>query len=306
MKSANLRLGLECNEDCLFCTVANDNEFDMATNEVKKTILRLSKGGIRRLTLTGGEPTLRKDLLELIAYAKKTNIKIIDLQTNAVKLADEDYLLKLKNAGLNYITFGFPSHKKEIYNYLTQSQFYEKAMLGIKNSLKHKIFSVVYHVINKKNYKDLIEFIKFIQSISLKIGFAFAFLRPNGNTLKNLHLVPKLTEIEIYIYEMLSYLKSKNIYCQLEGVPLCYMQGFENRSAETWRMMQSAVKYVSEGKLKHKSLHENINQNLKRKSSICKLCQLNGICAGVWKEYADLHGTNELFPFFSKVEGSNG
>jgi len=306
MKTANIRLGLRCNENCLFCTVANDDESNMSTKEVKETIKGLSDAGNDRLTLTGGEPTLREDLIELIRYARSKNIEVVDLQTNGVKLADEHYLLGLKEAGLNYVTFGFPSHKKETYNHLTQSDCYEKALLGIKNCVKHKIPSSVYHVINKHNYHDLMGFIDFIQSISKEIEFAFAFLRPNGNTLKNPQIVPKLTEIELFIHEMFNHLRSKDINCLLEGVPLCYMQGFEVASAETWRMAQPPVDYISEGKTKHSSLHQFINSNLKAKSSRCRVCKINPFCAGVWKEYADLHGTNELFPIFSEVDFSNG
>ncbi len=297
-QSANLRLGSKCNENCLFCTVADDHEAEMTTEQIKNVINSLSKGGVTILIITGGEPTLRKDLPELINHARKSNIKTVDLQTNAVMLSDESCLLKLKRAGLNYVTVGFPSHKKEVYNYLTQSNFYEKAIEGINNCIKNNIQMAVYHVINKKNYKDVVDFIKFIQLVSAKIEFAFAFLRPNGNTLRNPHIVPKLTEIEVYLHEMFEYCKSKWIFSPLEGVPLCYMQGFENLSAETRRMMQPAVKYISGGKVQHKSLHRDINKCLKRKSVVCKLCQLNDICAGVWKEYADLYGVGELFPVF--------
>lgn len=306
MTSANLRLGLKCNEDCLFCTVANDNESNMPTNDVKRIILELSKNGTSRLTLTGGEPTLRVDLSELILYARGVGIDVVDLQTNGINLANENYLLELKKAGLNYITFGFPSHKEGVYNYLTKSKFYKKAVLGIKNSVKHGISSSIYHVINKENYKDIIDFIRFIHILSPEIEFAFAFLRPNGNTLRNPQIVPKLTEIEPYIHEMFTYLGSEGTHCLLEGVPLCYMQGFERFSAETWRMMQPAVNYVSEGRIKHSSLHQFIKNNLKRKSMVCRVCKLNPFCAGVWKEYADIHGTNELFPIFKGVNFSNG
>jgi MoaA/NifB/PqqE/SkfB family radical SAM enzyme len=301
MRSANLRLGLKCNENCLFCTVANDKESVMTTGQAKETVSGFARDGIKSLTITGGEPTLRPDLPELVKHARKSGIKRVDLQTNAVRLSDEAYLLTLKRAGLNYITVGFHSHKRETYNHLTQSVFYDSCLSGIRNAVKNNITLAVYHVINRENYKDTIDFIDFVRSISGGIEFAFAFLRPNGNTLKNPQIVPKLTEIETSIHEMLGYLESKGIPALLEGVPLCYMQGFEGRSAETWRMKQPAVRYASDGKTRHENLHEDINRNLKRKSDVCGICRLDGICAGVWMEYADLHGTGELFPVFSEV-----
>jgi len=300
---ANLRLGLKCNADCLFCTVANDEEETMTTAQVKNLISRYKKeSDIVRLTITGGEPTLREDLAEVIKFARSINIETIDLQTNAFLLADEEYLIKLKQAGLNFVTVGFPSHIKEKYNYLTKTKSYEKAASGLKNCVKHGLVVSIYHVINQENYKDLIGLIDFCLDLSKDMQFAFAFLRPNGNTLKNKFIVPKLSWMEPYIYEMLEYLKSKKIHALLEGVPLCYMQGFENKSAETHRMRIPAVKYLSEGKLTHDSLHDHILHNLKRKSEDCNICRLNEICAGVWQEYADIHGVDELFPVFHKVD----
>lgn len=306
MKSVNIRLGMQCNQNCLFCTVANDHEETMSTKQAKEKILFFLKQGTKRLTITGGEPTLRRDLVAIITYARKAGMEIVDLQTNAVLLFNDSYVRKLKEAGLNYITVGFSSHKEEIYNYLTQSKFYGCALGGMKNIIKHKIALSVYHVINRENYEDLLSFIDFCLDLSKDIIFAFAFLRPNGNTLSNKHIVPKLTEIELYVYQTLNYLKSKNIYALLEGVPLCYMQEFEKQSAETWRAMQPPVPYVSEGEVKHESLHKYINKRLKKKSPVCSVCKLNNVCVGVWEEYADIYGTGELFPLFNEVEGLNG
>ncbi len=298
MKTAVIRSNLECNMACLFCTAADDSSKKMSIEEIKGKIDGMSKEGIDRLMLTGGEPTLRADLSDIIVYALSAGIKLVDPQSNAIIFSNEDYVLKMKKAGLNFVTVGFPSHKKEKYNHLTASQFYTQAVRGINNLVKNEIDVCVYHVINSENYLDLEEFIDFIQAISKKISFAFAFLRPNGNTQRNKHLVPKLSQIELQLRKMFSYLQKKKISAVIEGVPLCYLDGFEINSVETRRLLRTPVPYISEDEVKHNSLYDDINTYLKKKNDSCKLCSLNSYCVGIWKEYAEIHGVLELYPLF--------
>lgn len=302
MKTAVIRSNLECNMDCLFCTAADDTSEKMSTEEIKGKIDGMSNQKIERLMLTGGEPTLRNDLPEIISYARSLGIRIIDLQSNSVLFSDEAYVKKMKLAGLNFVTVGFPSHKRDKYNLLTSSQFYDRAIKGIKNLTKHGIDICIYHVINKENYKDILGLIDFIQSISKSISFAFAFLRPNGNTQKNKHIVPKLSQIELDLRNMFLSLAEKKISSVLEGVPLCYMAGFETNSVETRRLLRAPVSYISEDEVKHDSLYDDINKHLKKKSDSCRICSLNEYCVGVWKEYAEIHGLLELYPLFIKPD----
>ncbi len=298
---ANLRLDLNCNADCLFCTVANDHEKKMTTNQAKNMLFSFKMNGFNRVTITGGEPTLRDDLIEILRCAKLNELKV-DLQTNAILLENKNLVKKIKKEKIYQFTIGFPSHIEKKYNYLTKTKAYKKALKGIKNCIELNAGIIsFYHVINKENYKDLIKFIEFSQKLSKDIIFAFAFLRPNGNTQKNKEIVPTLTEMKQHIYDMLKKTKNQNPPAMLEGVPLCFMKGYENKSAETYRLLEMApVNYSSEGKKQHEDIHMFIFKNLKKKSNKCNKCNLNKICAGVWQEYAEIHGLNELTPIKNK------
>jgi hypothetical protein len=60
--------------------------------------------GIPHITFTGGEPTLREDLPELIAHAE-ANGQVTGLMTDGLKLADEAYLNTLLQTGLDHLLF---------------------------------------------------------------------------------------------------------------------------------------------------------------------------------------------------------
>ena len=83
----DINIGYSCNEKCKFCyyiqTVKDRNtEKDLSTDEVKRRIQYIHNQGIQTLEFTGGEPTIRNDLAELIAYAKSLGFQSISMITN--------------------------------------------------------------------------------------------------------------------------------------------------------------------------------------------------------------------------------
>ena len=82
-----LELTYRCNLSCPYCYVGEErNKKELTTDEWKKVIDKCRKNYIPQLTFTGGEPTIRKDLIELIDYSKWF---ITRLNTNGVLLTKE-------------------------------------------------------------------------------------------------------------------------------------------------------------------------------------------------------------------------
>ncbi|MBU0758344.1 MAG: DUF362 domain-containing protein [Nanoarchaeota archaeon] len=300
-KVANLRLGLSCNQDCLFCTTGLDTDSTLSTVEAKKKIDKLKSMDVDGIFITGGEPTIRNDLLDIVIYAKNLNITEIGLQTNGVNLADNKYLKELVANGMTQVMVSLHSHDKEVSNKLTKSNNFKETIEALKNIAATNVKCSVSHVINKENYKDLINFVRYISQISTKFSFYFGFIRPNGNTGKHKYLVPKLCDIEVYISKVMKYCRKMGLHFSIEGIPLCYLSGFEKQSEEAQRKQRIAQIYMSGSEEGHDDLHRDINEKLKAKSKECRICTLNHVCPGVWKEYAEMHGVDELYPVFHKV-----
>jgi hypothetical protein len=80
------------------------------------------------------------------------------------------------------------------------------------------------------------------------------------------------------------------------------MQGFEEYSVEARRLFSKPVFYIG-SETSRSDTHQYIQATLKKKNERCTCCSLGEICSGVWKEYAEMYDTNELFPvFISKNE----
>ena len=99
-----------CNEDCAFCVVNGDNhdKFGLISlNETRRIIKSFVINGGKEIYITGGEPTLRNDLPEIIKFAQQFNaLRSISIITNGVRLADKKYLRNLiKSDRNNKISF---------------------------------------------------------------------------------------------------------------------------------------------------------------------------------------------------------
>jgi MoaA/NifB/PqqE/SkfB family radical SAM enzyme len=298
-----LRLGHNCNEKCLFCTVSLDNERELTTREAKDKMLLLKNEKVNYIIFTGGEPTVRPDLTELIKFAKNCGMET-ELQTNAVLLNEWSMAEKIVKAGVDNALVSLHSHKEEVSEKLTNSpKTFKRTLGGIRNLTKLCKNVKISHVINSMNYKDLSKFVVFIRKSFPQIYYIyFGFVRPNGSALRNKWVVPKISDIDLDVYKAFDCCKNSGMQFRAEGIPLCYMQGFEEHSAEVSRLVSEPLFYVGSETLRP-GAHEFIRTNLKRKDERCGYCSLNDICSGVWMEYANQYGTGELFPvFISKDE----
>jgi radical SAM protein with 4Fe4S-binding SPASM domain len=137
----DLALTYRCNDDCAHCYNARPRDFpEIPTQEWTKILDKLWTLGIPHVVFTGGEPTLRDDLPELVAHAEQ-NGQITGLNTNARRLSDEKYLLSLLEAGLDHVQITLESHDPEIHDAMVRRKgAWTQTVQGLKNALSSRLF----------------------------------------------------------------------------------------------------------------------------------------------------------------------
>lgn len=136
----DLALTYRCNNDCAHCYNARERNFgEMDTSAWKQVIDKVKGLGIPHVVFTGGEPTLREDLPELIKYAADQGL-VTGLNTNARRLRDPEYARKLADAGLDHIQITVESNDPEIHNQMVRSKAFEQTIAGLKNAISSKMF----------------------------------------------------------------------------------------------------------------------------------------------------------------------
>lgn len=133
-----LRISLteRCNLRCLYCMPEDGVELTpashlLSTEEVLRLARLFAAAGVNKVRLTGGEPTLRKDLVEIVRQlAAIDGIESIALTTNGITLARN--LSALKDAGLTHLNISLDTLRPERFLALTRRQGHGRVLEAIR------------------------------------------------------------------------------------------------------------------------------------------------------------------------------
>ena len=163
--SLRITITNRCNENCLYChhdgMVTSKDEM---TPDELYTICKIAKKiGVRKIRLSGGDPLIRKDIVEIVDKIASLDFKDISLTTNGVLL--DQYAQDLKNAGLDRVNVSLDTLDKETYKKVTNLDYLDEAKAGILKAVEVglypvKINMVVMKDINVDEIKDMFEFCK--------------------------------------------------------------------------------------------------------------------------------------------------
>jgi MoaA/NifB/PqqE/SkfB family radical SAM enzyme len=294
-----LRLGFECNEKCVFCNFTPESEPDchrLTADEAKTFIRRFAESSHRELSISGGEPTLRKDLPELISFARGLGVKQIQIQTNA-SLIDVQLAQHLREAGLTDAFVAFHSHIPEIQDKLTGLKgSFEKAVTGINNLIAAGINTAINIVITAENYADFSGYVQFVHDNFPGLAhLSMAIVQPHGKARENIALLPRYSEIADSINTGLRLaakldMRVDNHYCSL---PLCFWDPTD---------VGDTLEFKESAHLRMKNRGEPVDRRIKMvmqdkfQGPKCADCWIKNFCFGVWSEYIEQFGYDDINP----------
>ena len=135
MVSAMTRGGAwHCNQKCLHCYAAGQPLSDtpeLTTAQWKEILAKLRAANVPQVTFTGGEPTLRADLVELVDAAQWF---VTRLNTNG-RLLTPELCRRLYDASLDSVQVTLYSHDPAIHNALVGAEGFDDTVAGIKNAV---------------------------------------------------------------------------------------------------------------------------------------------------------------------------
>ncbi|WP_292375784.1 12,18-didecarboxysiroheme deacetylase [Methanosarcina sp. UBA411] len=145
-----------CNLKCVHCYAqAKDIEFEneLSTEEGKALIDDLASFGSPVILFSGGEPTMRKDLPELAAYAREKGMRAV-ISTNGT-LIDRDLAKKLKDVGLSYVGVSLDGIRETNDKFRGMKGAFDAAIKGLHNCQEEGIKVGLRFTINKQNVRDI-------------------------------------------------------------------------------------------------------------------------------------------------------
>ena len=159
----DLALTYRCNDDCAHCYNARPRDYpEISTDAWKRIIDKTWDLGIPHIVFTGGEPTLREDLPELIAYAESHG-QITGMNTNARRLSDPKFVQSLVNSGLDHIQITVESHDPEIHDQMVGKRgAWKQTIQGLRNVLETPLYVMTNTTMLQANSPSLAETLDFL------------------------------------------------------------------------------------------------------------------------------------------------
>ena len=152
-----IRLGFRCNQDCWFCWQGRQWP-EPPAEYYHRWLEEAAAAGHRFVTISGGEPTIHKELPALIRRARKDFGMAAWVQTNAIQLGKPRVMKEMLEAGLNGVFVSYHSSDAEISDRMTRApKTHALTERGIKACLEAGLLVELNAIVERANYANLEE-----------------------------------------------------------------------------------------------------------------------------------------------------
>jgi len=292
-KDLNLKIGYLCNNDCLFCAQSDNKPF--GNPPLEDLIREMTKASeyCNKVIFTGGEPTIRKDILTLVRKAKELGFERLQLQSNVRRLCSREFCCDLISAGINEFAPSLHGHNQEIHDKHTcRPGSFVETTKALENLKELKQYVITNTVITSYNYM----FLPDISRLLISYGVAqvqFAYVHSVGNGQVNMDkLAPKMTQVLPYLFTALQEALDGKTKCMAEAFPPCLMGQYRKYCSE--RFMPDVE--IRDTHYVDPDFGSTRREKSKLRPPKCKSCLLSGSCEGTWFEYIDKFGDDEILP----------
>jgi radical SAM protein with 4Fe4S-binding SPASM domain len=169
---SEIALTYRCQNRCTFCYASaperGPTTSEMTTAQIQKILdVIVADARVPTVSFTGGEPTMRPDLPEAIAYAKSRGLRT-NLITNGIRLSEDGYAALLAQAGLDSAQVSLEAPQAVIHDDIVQrSGAWEKTVQGIRNLQAAGVHVHTNSTINKRNREHLVALVDFVAEMGL-------------------------------------------------------------------------------------------------------------------------------------------
>lgn len=275
-----IRVVFQCNQACRFCFVSTH----LPAAGVDAIEAAIHEAGTRghRVTLSGGEPTLNPDLVRYVRLAKSVSRLPVQLQTNAIRLADSTLARELADAGLDEAFVSLHGATAAVSDAITGAPgTFDKTVRGLDRLASAGVTLLINFVICQANAHELSAWVELLADRWPRAFANVSFVAPSTDMVPREHaLVPRYAEVLPELARAVVVAESRGVaiggFESMCGIPLCLVP----RSIDRYFDLSEVPPGFDAGEFV--------------KTSACTACALSSRCYGVRRGYVELHGDGEL------------
>ena len=226
-----VRLSRSCNNRCIFCLdKKNQDGAAVSLKHIEADLEEGRQSGCRRVVLSGGEPTINPEFLEIVIKAKELGYRHIQVITNGRMFAYQAFLNEAVKGGMVEATFSMHGHNSRLHDKQTQvSGSFLQSLTGLVNALKTKKLIVNMDiVVNKTNIAYLPDILRFFVDLGVR-EFDLLQVAPLGSAWENRRrLFYDFKKAGNNLRQAFKFSRNKNLRLWADCFPPQYLEGFES------------------------------------------------------------------------------
>lgn len=292
-----------CNSACEFCVVSAPQQTrDSVDYERILQFLQENAGSdYHAVNLHGGEPTLYPRFFELLEAIRNFGYLEVHLQTNAYRLADLSFLDQVIAAGVSLFVVSLHGSCPAIHDSQTGMKSGFDHVVRAIRAIREKGMRVRTNtVVTRANLADLMDTCRLAHDLDVN-QVNISCLHPVGSARDiRQRVMPTLTEMEPCVMAAVDYIRASGHQVILEGFPFCMVK---ERTADHLNSLPRNVRMLIRGHVID-DYDKFMVRSMRVLGEECKHCVLSKQCGGVYPEYAELYGWNEIhaIQYLSELE----
>lgn len=284
---ALIKVGYGCNDNCTFCHVADERHRHAGADEVRARIDRAARLGHTMVVLSGGEPTIRPELLEWAAHAARLGLDL-GLVTNGRMLAYPELVDRLLRRRLRYVHMSLHGGSARVHDRIVRAEAFAQTWAALVNLAGRGLDLSLNCVVTSANLEHLVELVDAVlpfRDVTLK----FSMVEPKGGGARL--EPPRVTEVAARVEAAIAHgLARGGPRFAHDGIPLCLLPGREGLRADL--RSDGFVTMVEVGEPDFFP----VDEKNRVQPPPCRACALRGPCPGLFTGYAERFGDGELRP----------
>jgi len=291
-----------CSFRCIFCHREGQEGPSqlMSPEEIGRVVSILRRFGVEYVKLTGGEPMLRNDIVEIVRRVKSAGVREVSMTSNGTRIADLAHTLR--EAGLNRVNISLHSLRRRVYREITGVDRLDQTLRAVEAAIEAglrpvKLNVVVLRGLNDGEIWDLVEFSRSLGGGETNVLQLIELLDTGDGTYDKYHVDLGVIEEEVRrraVSVRYRRLHNRPVYTLPNGVVVEFVKPMHNHA---FCMGDGRIRITCDGKFKPCLMR---NDNL---VDFLSTMRAGGSDEEIAKLF--LEAVRRREPYFAKCEGGH-
>ena len=282
-------LGYDCNLWCDYCTITTEMRRSALPPAAVVQALRQGRvDGYNDVSFTGGEPTIRPDLIGLVRTASRLGYRSIKVQSNGLVYSQPRNVDKLVEAGVTDFHVSIHSHDPETYDKIVNVEgAHEHMRNGLAALVQRGLKPTADLILKSDTYRQVADAIQWLHDLGVRKAHLW-FVSLTDNNRDNLHSMPRMTEVVPYLHKAIDLASTLGVEVRSLHVPRCLLGDRIDRAWDPGAGQVRVVTPEATFDLRDAKLTPRVHV------PACEGCEHRDKCPGVRPDYLEVFGDAEI------------